>query len=108
MQRRSEGNEECRSDVLLGAGRNSLAWFKQTVRVLRYSFRRYAKNVAEGHELWLSTPGKKGQAHKDNTVRIVRLPPHKSLTGWDISPYRDRWDLIERVLKADGSNAEEI
>ncbi len=26
-------------------------------------------------ELWLSTPGKKGQAHKDNTVRTVHLPP---------------------------------
>ena len=67
-----------------------------------------AKNVAEGHELWLCTPGKKGQAHKDNTVRIVRLPPHKSLTGWDISIYRDRWDLIEQVLNADQSNASEM
>jgi hypothetical protein len=27
---------------------------------------------------------------------------------WDISPYRDRWDLIENVLNADRSNASEI
>ena len=67
-----------------------------------------AKNVTEGHELWLSTPGKKGQAHKDNPVRIVRLPPYKSLTGWDISIYRDRWDLIEEVLNADQTNAGEM
>src|SRR5439155_2015670 len=67
-----------------------------------------AKNVSEGHELWLSTPGKKGQAHKDNPVRIVRLPPYKSLTGWDISIYRDRWDLIEAVLNAQQSNASQM
>jgi hypothetical protein len=56
-----------------------------------------AKNVAEGHQLWLKSPGIKGQKHKDNTVRTVRLPPFKSLNGWDIGSYRDRWDMI--VLK---------
>ncbi len=30
-----------------------------------------AKNVSEAHGLWLSTPGKKGQSHKDNSVRTV-------------------------------------
>jgi len=67
-----------------------------------------AKNVSEAHELWLSTPGKQGQAHKDNTVRTVHLPPYKSFSGWDISIYRDRWDLIEEVLNATPSNAGEM
>ena len=67
-----------------------------------------AKNVAEEHNLWLSTPSKKGQRHADNTVRTVHLPPYKSLSGWDISPYRDRWDLIEKTLNADQSNASEM
>jgi hypothetical protein len=67
-----------------------------------------AKNVSDAHLLWLSTPGKKGQAHKDNKVRTVHLPPHKSFSGWDISHYRDRWDLIENVLTADQSNASEM
>lgn len=67
-----------------------------------------AKNVSEAHQLWLSTPGKTGQAHKDNKVRTVHLPPYKSLSGWDIFTYRDRWDLIERVLNADQSNAGEM
>jgi hypothetical protein len=40
-----------------------------------------AKNVAEAHALWLSNPGKKGQAHKDSAVRTVYLPPRKSLSG---------------------------
>src|SRR5207244_2000061 len=67
-----------------------------------------AKNVSEAHELWLSTPGKKGQSHKDNTVRTVHLPPYKSFSGWDISIYRDRWDFIEEVLNADQTNASEM
>jgi hypothetical protein len=67
-----------------------------------------AKNVSEAHELWLSTPGKKGQAHKDNTVRTVHLPPRKSISGWDISSFRDRWDLIESVLNGDESNAKRM
>ena len=67
-----------------------------------------AKNVSEAHERWLVTPGKKGQAHKDNTVRIVDLPPHKSITGWDIAQYRDRWDLIDRVLNQEQTNADEM
>lgn len=66
-----------------------------------------ARNVSAEHAHWLATPGKKGQPHKDNSVRTVHLPPRKSLTGWDISPYRDRWDLIEKVLNFRGSNAAE-
>jgi hypothetical protein len=57
-----------------------------------------ARNVSEGHELWLRTPGAKGQAHKDSKVRAVDLPPRKSITGWDISKYSNRWKLIEKKL----------
>jgi hypothetical protein len=67
-----------------------------------------AKNVSAAHNLWLSTPGKEGQRHEDNKVRTVHLPPYKSLSGWDISVYRDRWDLIEKVLNANESNADEM
>jgi len=57
-----------------------------------------AKNVTKANQLWLKTPGKLGQAHKDNPVRVVHLPPRKSFSGWDISRYRNRWDLIEAKL----------
>ena len=57
-----------------------------------------AKNVSETHQLWLRTPGKKGQPHNDNNVRAVYLPPRKSLTGWSIKRYLNRWDLIEKKL----------
>jgi hypothetical protein len=67
-----------------------------------------AKNVSEAHNLWLSTPGKKGQTHQDNKVSTVHLPPYKSFSGWDISSYRDRWDLIEQMLSADQSNANQM
>lgn len=59
-----------------------------------------ARNVAEAHQAWLKSLGAKGQAHKDNTVRTVHLPPHKSFSGWDISKYLNRWDLIENKLRA--------
>ena len=59
-----------------------------------------AKNVAEAHQLWLRTPGKNGQEHKDNTVRTVHIPPKKSPFSWDITKYLNRWDLIEEKLKA--------
>jgi hypothetical protein len=67
-----------------------------------------AANVSKAHELWLSTPGKKGQAHRETTVRTVHIPPHKSLSGWDISFYRDRWDLIDNVLRGEQSNAQQM
>ena len=59
-----------------------------------------AKNVAEAHKLWLSTLGKKGRPNEDSDVRTVHLPPGKSFNGWEISKYRNRWDLIENELNA--------
>lgn len=47
-------------------------------------------NVTKGHQKWLETPGKKGQAHNDSKVRTVHLPPNKSVSGWDISVYKNR------------------
>ncbi len=57
-----------------------------------------SENTINGHQKWLNTPGKKGQAHKDNAVRTVHLPPGESIIGWDISKYKNRWDLIEKKL----------
>ena len=59
-----------------------------------------SKNVLAGHQAWLETLGKKGQKHNESTVRTVHLPPKKSFIGWDISEYRNRWDLLEQRLKS--------
>lgn len=58
-----------------------------------------ARHVDEAHQKWLKTPGKDGRTHQDSKVRTVTLPPNTSFSGWDISEYRDRWDLIETALK---------
>ena len=58
-----------------------------------------AHNVSTAHKLWLKTPGAKGQPHVDSKIRTVGLPPLKSFSGWDISPYLNKWDLIEEKLK---------
>lgn len=63
--------------------------------------REIAKHVAKDHSIWLSGVAKNGQARQDSNVRVVHLPPRKSITGWDISPYENRWDLIEAKLKAE-------
>jgi hypothetical protein len=67
-----------------------------------------AKNVLEAHEMWLATPGKNNQPHKENKVRTVHLPPYKSFSGWDVSHYRDRWDLIENILKTETGCSEDL
>lgn len=59
-----------------------------------------SKNVKAGHEKWLATPGKNGQAHNDSNVRAIHLPPHESVIGWKIDAYRDNWKIIEDLLKA--------
>lgn len=44
-----------------------------------------AEQVKAGHQRWLDTPGRKGQAHKDNPMRQF----------WDKEgKYLERWDLL--------------
>lgn len=59
-----------------------------------------AENVARAHQQWLTTAGAEGQMRNETTVRTVHLPPFKSLSGWDVTEFRDRWELIEAKLSA--------
>ena len=59
-----------------------------------------AENVTQAQQQWLATVGAKGQARNDTSVPTVHLPPFRSLNGWDISDFRDRWELIETKLSA--------
>ncbi len=40
--------------------------------------------VRTDHRKWLETPGKRGQAHRDNPVRKFRDPERKFLDRWDL------------------------
>ena len=57
-----------------------------------------AKNVIESYQIWLKTPGQKGQQHIDNKMRTILLPPHFNVNGWSIAEYKNRWDIIEKLL----------
>lgn len=57
-----------------------------------------AHNISRSHQLWLASPGAKGQKHNDSKIRTVHLPPRTSFSGWSVAAYRDRWDLIEEKL----------
>ena len=59
-----------------------------------------SEHVREGHQSWLDALGKKGQKHNDSAVRTVILPPGKAFDGWDITEYRNRWDLLAQKLNA--------
>lgn len=60
-----------------------------------------AMNVSQCFRLWAETPGAKGQQRNaHNTVRAVYLPPRTNPNGWDLSIYRDRWDLIDQCVLA--------
>ena len=59
-----------------------------------------SEEISSRSQLWLQTPGAKGQKHNDSKVRIVFIPPLLKKNEWDISEYRDRWDLIEDKLKS--------
>lgn len=55
-----------------------------------------AKNVSEAHKKWLAEPGKRKRT--DGSVRTIHLPPKNSYSGWNITEYKNRWDLIEKLL----------
>lgn len=56
-----------------------------------------AREVAAGHKSWLSKLGRKGQPRNATNMRTVRLPPSSS--HWDLTPFTNRWDLIEDRLQ---------
>lgn len=61
-----------------------------------------AENIKKEQEIWYKTPGKKGQQHNYTDMRTITIPPFKKIhpwDTWDISPYLNRWDLIEEKLK---------
>lgn len=59
-----------------------------------------SKNVVQNNKMWLETPGKKGQTHNESSMRTVHLPPASDkYTKWNIAEYKNRWDIIEKLLK---------
>jgi hypothetical protein len=57
-----------------------------------------AQNIGQEHADWLTGTGRKGQQRQDNPVRIVRIPPYRSTGHWDVTPFREQWQLIEAQL----------
>ena len=58
-----------------------------------------SKNVKIAHELWLKGFKPNGEKRKDSSVRTVYLPPKSNYAGWSIQPFKNRWDIIEDLLK---------
>jgi hypothetical protein len=58
-----------------------------------------AVNVAEAHAMWLSDAGKNGRDRQDSNVRTINIPPSASYSGWRIDEYKNKWDIIEGLLR---------
>ena len=58
-----------------------------------------AKEVFNAHQLWLKGFKNNGEKRKDSDVRTVHLPPKTNYAGWSIEEFRNRWDIIEDLLK---------
>lgn len=43
-----------------------------------------ADYVKQDHDTWLKNPGKKGQAHEDNNIRIFKDDERKYLENWGL------------------------
>jgi len=43
-----------------------------------------AKHVGDDHKLWLNTPGRKGQQHRDTSMRKFSDKENKHLNRWDL------------------------
>lgn len=58
-------------------------------------------NVKKLHRIWESMPRKDGKPHDENRVRKVRVGSvgKNDRLMFDVSGYKDRWDLIETALK---------
>jgi hypothetical protein len=56
-----------------------------------------AQVIKTGHATWLKTPGVKGQAHNDNSLRRItnnpRLENKYAPSGW-MDQYLEAWDLL--------------
>lgn len=61
--------------------------------------REVAKNVTKAHAMWLRDAGRNGRVRKDSNVRTINIPPSASYSGWRIDEYKNRWDIIEELLR---------
>ncbi len=64
-----------------------------------------AETVRVDHEIWLSTPGKRGQAHNPTKFRRLRPNPYGKADNW-MDEFFENWDQI-RLLSLQPSSSSE-
>jgi hypothetical protein len=50
------------------------------------------------HAAWLATPGRGGQPHRDQPMRMILMDYHFPVQGYPpgwLEQYRERWDLLD-------------
>jgi hypothetical protein len=77
-----------------------VAFLPDSTEVFLIPGQKVGEVVREAHRIWLDTPGKMGQEHNDNKMRMLHYE-FKSLeipcapNGW-MDEYRDAWHLLQK------------
>lgn len=62
-----------------------------------------SKSVKEAHQYWLRSPGKNGQRHNDNSIRLFKSKPSKWCPKWFtqelIDKYKNNINALEEDLE---------
>ena len=59
-----------------------------------------SKEVKKSHKSWYEGIPSKGKTrNSNNKQRVIDLPPKLSYAGWSVENYKNRWDIIEDLLK---------
>jgi hypothetical protein len=64
-----------------------------------------SKNIQKDYQQYLDDSNKinernpKGGVRNKNSFRTVHIPPEACYAGWRIDKYKNRWDIIEKLLK---------
>ena len=64
-----------------------------------------SKNISLAHLQWLDDSNKisernpRANTRNQNNVRTASIPPNASYSGWRIDKYKNRWDIIEKLLR---------
>ena len=60
-----------------------------------------ADAVRTAHQIWMATPGLKGQAHKETDMRRIRPSYPFDVTGYPngwMDQYREQWALLQNAI----------
>jgi hypothetical protein len=57
-----------------------------------------SEQVRADYKRFIESNRRDGTPHGETSMRIVPLPPKTFQSGWSLLKYKDRWEIIDRLL----------